>query len=356
MKLGLVGYGFGGRIFHAPFIQAADGVEIGGVVARSADKIAQIAVDLPGVPVFASLSDLIADGSFDVVTITTPPATHTPLTLEAIEAGLHVVCDKPFSMNLRDAAQMAGAAKQKGVLLNVFQNRRRDTDLVTLASLIDAGELGDIQRVHNRMDFDQIETLERGPDGGLLRDLGSHLVDQMLWLLGPVEFVDAQINHLEFSKGRTDADFVIHLRHVSGAHSYVSASRANHFDARELRVYGTKGAYVVNGTDVQARAAIDGKRPATSDNWGEEPQSAWGTLYYESGPRSIPSLRSDYSDYYTEFAKAVRDGTDGPVPARQSLRTVEVLDAARIAAASGQIVQLDSTLQQTDTPVDWRLL
>ena len=141
MKLGLVGYGFGGRIFHAPFIQAADGVEIGGVVARSADKIAQIAVDFPGVPVFASLSDLIADGSFDVVTITTPPATHTPLTLEAIEAGLHVVCDKPFSMNLRDAAQMAGAAKQKGVLLNVFQNRRRDTDLVTLASLIDAGEL-----------------------------------------------------------------------------------------------------------------------------------------------------------------------------------------------------------------------
>ena len=356
MKLGLVGYGFGGRIFHAPFIQAADGVEIGGVVARSADKIAQISVDLPGVPVFASLTEMIADGSFDAVTITTPPATHMPLALEAIQAGLHVVCDKPFAMNLRDASQMAEAAVQKGVLLNVFQNRRRDTDLVTLASLIDAGTLGTVQRVDNRMDFDQIETLERGPEGGLLRDLGSHLVDQMLWLLGPVESVDAQVNHLDFDEGRTDADFVIHLRHVSGAHSYVSASKANHLDARELRVYGTKGAYVVNGTDVQAREAIEGKRPATSDIWGEEPKSAWGTLYGESGSRKIPSLRSNYSDYYTEFAKAVRDGTDGPVPARQSLRTVEVLDAARIAAASGQTVQLETTIQQTDTPVDWRLL
>ena len=356
MKLGLVGYGFGGRIFHAPFIQAADGVEIGGVVARSADKIAQISVDFPGVPVFASLTEMIADGSFDAVTITTPPATHMPLALEAIQAGLHVVCDKPFAMNLRDASQMAEAAVQKGVLLNVFQNRRRDTDLVTLASLIDAGTLGTVQRVDNRMDFDQIETLERGPEGGLLRDLGSHLVDQMLWLLGPVESVDAQVNHLDFDEGRTDADFVIHLRHVSGAHSYVSASKANHLDARELRVYGTKGAYVVNGTDVQAREAIEGKRPATSDIWGEEPKSAWGTLYGESGSRKIPSLRSNYSDYYTEFAKAVRDGTDGPVPARQSLRTVEVLDAARIAAASGQTVQLETTIQQTDTPVDWRLL
>ena len=357
MKLGLVGYGFGGRIFHRPFIEAAKGIEIGGVVARSPEKIVQLANDLPGVQVFASLTDMIASGGFDAVTITTPPSTHTRLTLEAIDAGLHVVCDKPIALSLRDAAQMVATASDKGVILNVFQNRRRDTDLVTLASLIAAGDLGDVQRIHNRMDFDQIETLERGPEGGLLRDLGSHVVDQMLWLVGPVVSVDAQVNYLDLPEGKTDSGFVIHLRHVSGAESYVSATKTNHLDAREIRVYGTKGAYLVHGTDVQARNVINGKLPVEGvDVWGEEPETAWGTLYQIGGARKIPSLRSNYSDFYTEFARALIEGSGGPVPARQSLRTAEILDAARRSADSGQTIHLNSIIQQTDTSVDWRTL
>jgi predicted dehydrogenase len=357
MKLGLVGYGFGGRIFHTPFIQAASGIELAGVVARSTDKIAQVVADLPGVPVFTNLAKMIDAGGCDAVTITTPPATHLPLALQAIDEGLHVICDKPFAPTLRAAAQLVAAANEKGVVLNVFQNRRRDTDIVTLAALIENGDLGQVQRIHNRMDFNQIQALERGPTGGLLRDIGSHLVDQMLWLLGPAVSFNAQVFTLDLPEGLTDSGFVIHLRHVNGAESFSSATKTNHLDAREIRVYGGKGAYVVQGSDVQAREAIAGKRPIDDPfNWGQESESAWGTLHVEDGVRRVPSLRSNYSDFYTEFAHAVAVGSSGPVPARQSLRTVEVLDAARLAASNGQTVLLNPIIQQTDTSVDWRTL
>ena len=124
MKLGLVGYGFGGRYFHAPFIQAAGGVEIAGIVARAPGTVEAALADLPGVPVHASLTDMIAAGGIDAVTITTPPATRVALVLEAIADGLHVVADKPFAFHAEDARRMARAAKARGVVLSVFQNRR----------------------------------------------------------------------------------------------------------------------------------------------------------------------------------------------------------------------------------------
>ena len=218
MKLGLVGYGLGGRVFHAPFIQAAEGVELVGVVARSPDKIAELARDLPGVAVYPSLSDMIAAGGIDMVTITTPPETHKPLVLEAIAAGLHVVCDKPFAPNLADSMEMVEAAKAKGVLLNVFHNRRWDTDFQTLKTVIDDGHLGKVQRAYNRMDLNEPDTVATGPGGGLLRDLGSHVLDQMLLLFGPAVAVDAQMNYIDLPAGRTDASFAVHIQHASGTH------------------------------------------------------------------------------------------------------------------------------------------
>ncbi|OUD08556.1 dehydrogenase [Marivivens niveibacter] len=342
MKLGLVGYGFGGRVFHEPFIDAADGVEVAAVVARSPDKIAQINERLPDVPVFASLTELIDAKIVDMVTITTPPETHKPLALEAINAGLHVICDKPFAPTLDDAREMAQAAKDNGVLLNVFHNRRWDTDFRTAKHLIDTGQLGDIWRVHNRMDFDDWVTLEVGPGGGLLRDLGSHVIDQMLFQFGPAAAVDAQVEYVDLPGGTTDASFVVHVRHKSGVHSYISASKINYFTEREIRVYGSKGCFVVNGTDVQAGAAINGKRPADDpENWGIEPKEAWGTLYTEGKAETVPSVQSRIYDLYTQFAHDAQTGGKGPVPIETAIHTVAVLDAARAAARTGKTVILE---------------
>lgn len=341
LRIGLVGYGTGGRHFHAPFMEAANGVELAGVVARAPATVAAVRTDFPDIPVHASLPEMIAAGGIDAVTVTTPPQTRRALVLEAIDAGLHVIADKPFAPDAEGARELDRAARARGVVLGVFHNRRWDSDMRTLAKLIGDGRLGEVWRVHSRMDFDDPATLEHGPSGGLLRDLGSHLVDQMLWLLGPVRTVDAQLDYVDMPEGRTDAGFTLTLRHENGTHSHVSASKLNHLNIREFRAYGDKGSYVSHGTDVQAQSIFAGKRPVRDlAGWGYEPESNWGVLRTAAGEERIPAEQGRYHEYYEAFAAAVRNGGPPPVTAADGVGTLAVLDAARRSAEEGISVRL----------------
>jgi predicted dehydrogenase len=340
MRLGLVGYGVGGRYFHAPFVVAAEGVELTGVVTRSPDRRAELAADLPGVPAYDSLGDLLAAG-VDAVTITTPPQTRRALVLEAVAAGVPTVADKPFAPDAAGGRELVAAAKGAGVPLNVFHNRRWDADIRTLAAVLAAGELGELWVVESRMDQDNAATLEVGPDAGLLRDLGSHLVDQMLWLLGPARSVYAELDHVGQAGNRTDCRFVVSLAHAGGARSRVSASKINHVEDRELRAYGSSGSYVAHGTDVQAQAVFAGRRPVDEgDRWGYEAPEHWGTLNTAAGSAPVPSAQGAYQDFYARFAAALRGEGDFPVPADEAVHTLEVLDAARVSAAENRVVEL----------------
>ncbi len=341
MRIGLVGYGTGGQHFHAPFIAAAEGVELAGVVARAPATVAKVKADLPGVPVYPSLAAMIAAGDIDAVTITTPPQTRRELVLEAIAAGLHVIADKPFAPSAAAARELADAARAKGVVLGVYHNRRFDSDLQTLRKVIADGRIGKVWRVHSRMEQDGAATLEAGPTGGLLRDLGSHVVDQMLFLLGPVTSVDAQLDIADLPEGPTDAGFTITLRHASGAHSHLSASKLNRIDAKEYRAYGDAGTYLSSSTDVQAEAIFAGRRPADDlAAWGYEPEANRGTLLTAAGAERIPAEQGRYHDYYEAFARAVRDGTPPPVTAEEAIATLAVLDAARLSAEEGRSIEL----------------
>jgi predicted dehydrogenase len=341
LRVGVVGYGTGGRHFHTPFVVAARNCKLSGIVARAPATVAAAKADWPDVPIYASLKEMIAAGSCDAVTITTPPQTRRELVLEAVHAGLHVIADKPFAPNAAGARELSEAAQANGVTLGVFQNRRLDSDIQTLAKLIKDNKLGRVWRIHSRMDFDDPATLEAGPTGGLLRDLGSHLVDQMLWLLGPVTSIDAQLDHVELVQGRTDASFTITLRHESGAHSHISASKLNHFNQRELRAYGEKGTYVSHSSDVQAQSIFAGKRPSHDlANWGFEPESNWGSLYTAEGAERVPSEQGRYHDYYEAFASAVSDRLPPPVTAEAGALVLSVLDAARQSAEQGRSIEL----------------
>ena len=354
MRLGLVGYGAGGRHFHAPFIAAAKGVELAGVVARAPATIARVTADLPGTPVFPSLTAMIAGGEVDAVTITTPPDTRRALVLEAIAAGLHVIADKPFAPTVAGARELDAAAKARGVVLGVFHNRRLDADMRTLARAIADGRLGRLWRIHSRMDLDEPGTLEAGPSGGLLRDLGSHLVDQMLWLLGPAVSVDAQLDMVERAEGPTDAGFTLTLRHASGVHSHLEASKLNRHAAKEYRAYGEAGSYISSATDVQARAIFAGRRPADDlAGWGYEPETNWGILTTAAGAERVPSEQGRYHDYYEAFARAVRDGAPPPVTAEAAAETIAVLDAARTSAAEGRSVALTAPYP-FQNPENWQ--
>lgn len=341
LRIGVVGYGTGGQHFHAPFIQAAEGCALAGVVARAQATQAKVRKDFPDQPVYASLTEMIDSGQVDAVTITTPPQTRRKLVLEAIEAGLHVIADKPFAPDASGARDLRDAAAQKGVTLGVYQNRRYDSDMQTLRKVIGDNRLGQIWRVHSRMDFDDPATLEAGPDGGLLRDLGSHLIDQMVYLLGPVITVDAQLDFVDLDQGRTDASFSLTLRHEGGSHSHISASKMNHFNQHEFRAYGDLGSYVSHSTDVQAQSIFAGQRPADDlSGWGYEPESHWGTLRTAEGAQKIPAEQGRYHDYYAAFARAVRDGTPPPVTAESGVQTLRILDAARQSARENRSITL----------------
>ena len=342
VRLGLVGYGVGGQYFHAPFIRAADGIELAGVVTRSSERRAALAVNEPGVPVYDSLADLLTAG-VDAVAVTTPPATRRELVLEALAGGVHVIADKPFAPDSATAHELAEAATRAGLLLTVFHNRRWDADVRTVKALLDSGTLGRITRFESRFDLDEPSTLDATPSGGLLRDLGSHIVDQALWLFGPAVSVTAELDWVTFPAGPVDAGFVVLLTHRSGVRSHISSTKLNHLAQRELRLYGEHGGFVSNGTDVSAKAIFAGKRPIDDPaHWGYEDESRWGYVATAEGRRPVPSARGAHQDYYTLFAAAVEGRGPLPVLLADAVNTVTVLDAARLSDASRQVV----TLQQ----------
>ncbi|WP_026928159.1 Gfo/Idh/MocA family protein [Granulicoccus phenolivorans] len=340
MRIGLVGYGLGGRIFHAPYIAAAEGVELVGVVTGSPVRRKQLAEDFPGMAVYDSLTDLL-DAGVDAVTITTPPQTRRALVLEALARGVAVVADKPFAPNAAEGQELVDAAEAARVPLAVFHNRRWDTDLRTLRDVLDGGELGSVRRVESRFDLDSPETIDPGPNGGVLRDLGAHLADQLLWLLGPVTQVYAALDWIEMPEGRTDTGFTVTMRHLAGPVSTMVAGKANHARGRELRVYAEAGSYRSTMGDVQTEAILAGRRPVLEgDRWGYADEAEWGTLSTAGGVDRVPSSRGAYQDFYSEFARAVAGEGDLPVTGAEAVRTLRVLDAAQLSDSTGQAVPI----------------
>jgi predicted dehydrogenase len=340
MRIGVVGYGTGGRNFHTPYIEAADGIELAGVVARSPERLAQVREDWPNVEVHPTLDALLASG-VDAVTITTPPTTRRELVLQALAAGVHVVADKPLAPSASDARELADAAEKSSRMLSVYHNRRWDADIRTLSAVITSGRLGEVWRLHSRFDADDPATLEGGPGGGLLRDIGSHLVDQALWLLGPAQAVTAHLTWADTDLGLTDGGFLAVVRHTSGAVSVLESTKNNHLQCRELRAYGAAGSYRALGSDVQATAIFAGRRPAADpEAWGYEPRAHWGVLATAEGEIAVPSEQGRYFDFYTQFAAAARSEAEQPVPIHEGIRTLEVIDAARLSAERGATIEL----------------
>ena len=267
------------------------------MVTRSPERRTELAADFPDVPAYDSLTDLLAgrgrrgdhhdpapDPSSNWCWRPSPRACRRSRTSRS----------HPTS---RAAVSSSRRRKTQGVALNVFHNRRWDADIRTLAALLKSGELGELWGVESRMDQENAATLEIGPDAGLLRDLGSHLVDQVLWLLGPAQTVYAELDHIEPEGGRTDCRFTVSITHVDGVRSRVSASKVNHIEDRELRAYGSAGSYVAHSTDVQAQAVFAGRRPLDDgDAWGYEAPERWGTLHTAAGSAKVPSEQGAYQD------------------------------------------------------------
>jgi len=338
VRFGLVGYGFGGRYFHAPLLAAAPECAFLGVVTSSPERRELLAREHPGTAAFGSLQELAHAGA-EAVAISTPADTHSELTDAALDLGLAVVCDKPFALDAAAARASVERAERLGLALASYQNRRWDSDFRTVRSLVDGGELGTVTRFESR--FERF-TPEPGPapsGGGTLLDFGAHLVDQALVLLGPVASVYAE---WRVRDNDLDDDVFVALTHVSGARSHLAGSWSEGAPGDRFRVTGAGGSYVVGGPmDGQEAALVAGQTPVTlGAGWGAEPPERWGRVQRGDVAERVPTLPGAWQTFYPAFAAAVRGTGPSPVDPRDVVATMTVLDAARRSATEGEVVRL----------------
>jgi scyllo-inositol 2-dehydrogenase (NADP+) len=350
LRVGLIGYGLAGSVFHAPLIATTDGLTLDTVVTANPQRHDQARAEHPDVRVTATPGELLDRAAeLDLVVIASPNKTHVPLATAALKAGLPVVVDKPVAGTAAEARELAALAEERGLLLSVFQNRRWDNDFLTLRKLITEGELGDVWRFESRFERwrPQLkggwrESGDPAEIGGLLYDLGSHVVDQALVLFGPVTTVYAE-SDLRRPGAETDDDTFIALTHAGGVRSHLYASATTAQLGPRFRVLGSRAGYVKYGLDPQEAALRDGARPGPG--WGTEPEALWGRVGSGESPvtgggRVEPTLPGDYPAYYAAVAKALLNGGPNPVTAHEAAAALDVLEAARRSARDGVAVTL----------------
>jgi predicted dehydrogenase len=349
LRVAIIGYGLAGRVFHGPLIAATPDLTVATVVTANPARQAEAARDHPEAKVVATAAELWKQPDHELVVVATPNAAHGQLAHEAIDRGVSVVVDKPLAVTAADAEAVVCHAQSARVSLTVFQNRRWDSDQLTLERLLAEDRLGTVLRYESRFerwrpDPEPGAWRASAPEegGGQLLDLGSHLVDQALVRFGPVTHVYGEVAAVR--GGPADDDDFFALRHASGVVSHLHASAIAAAPGPRLRVLGTKAAFVVQDLDSQEDALRAGRRPDAVPSWGTEPESRWGRLVKGEDSEAVPSERGDWPRFYALVAESLRNGAPPPVDPWDAVRTLRVIEAARRSAATRSIVALsDST-------------
>jgi predicted dehydrogenase len=346
IRVALLGYGLAGAVFHAPLIASVDGLELSAIVTRDLERRARAERDFPDVQLLDSADEVWArPGDFELVVVAAPNRVHVPLARAAIEAGIAVVVDKPLAAGASEARELVDAARMHHVLLTVFQNRRWDGDFLTVSRLVGEQALGRVFRFESRFERWRPQ-LSRGwrelaaPEeaGGLLFDLGSHLVDQALALFGPARRVYAELD-VRRPGATVDDDSFVAVTHGSGVRSHLWMSSVAAQPGPRLRVLGDRAAYVKYGLDLQEEALHEGLRPGRP-GWGEEPEERWGLLGAGDRLERVRTEPGAYQRFYEGVAAALREGAPPPVEPEEAVSALEVLDAARLSAGEGRVVDL----------------
>ena len=351
VRVGLIGYGLGGEVFHAPLIDANADMRLVTIVTSDPERQSRAGARYPSTRVVDSVERLwdTAD-DHDLVIVCTPNVGHVPLGMAALQAGLSVVVDKPLAATAADGRALANLAAERGLLITVFHNRRWDGDFLTLRGLLERDELGPVVRFESRFERWRPEPgcgawRERGaPEeaGGLLFDLGSHLVDQALQLFGRPTRVYAEVDRRRRGV-EIDDDVFIGLTHPAGVRAHLWATATAAISGPRFRVLGLRGAFEKSWLDPQEDALAGGAAPG-APGWGTEPQGRWGRLSIgEQGERSIPTEAGDYPAYYRGVVDALRTGAAPPVDVRESIEGLEILEAARESSRTGAVVILPET-------------
>ena len=342
LRVAIAGYGLAGRSFHAPLVAATPGLSVSAVLTGSSERAAAVGAEHPGARVVGSLEELWGD--IDLLVVATPNHAHVPLAAAAIDHGVAVVVDKPLALDARSAARLWARATEAAVPLSVFHNRRWDSDLLTLRRLLAAGALGRVLRLESRFERwrpdapPEIWRAQAAAEGGgLLLDLGTHLVDQAVLLFGPVVSVYAELAAVRPGHLGEDDAFLA-LTHAGGVVSHLRVSAVTAAPGPRMRVLGTGGAFLVDRLDSQEDALRAGRRPGDGPAWGAEPESAWGRLVRGDQTEPVPAEPGDWPAFYRQMEACLRGQGPVPVDPGDAVAVLAVLEAARASAESGAVV------------------
>ncbi len=347
IRVGLVGFGMAGRVFHGPLVSSVAGLELAAVTERSSNQAAE---RYPGITTYRSLDEMLAASSLDLFVVATPSGSHFEVAGRILRAGKHVVVDKPVAVASAEVAELIGIAEENHVLLAPFQNRRWDSDFLTVQRLLLEGPLGRL--VHFESRFDRWRPLaptnrlwkEDPANGGVLLDLGTHIADQALALFGKPEALSADLL-CEREWARANDGFEIRLRYP-GFHVVLGANSLSLPAGPRFHLRGSSGNYWKYGLDPQ-EAALNRITRIQDPAWGHEPQSDWGTLRVDIGggtvTRPVEPVPGDYRLYYAALRDALLGKSSLPVAPVEAWRTARLLEWAVESSESRREILCDWT-------------
>ncbi|WP_207514262.1 oxidoreductase [Longitalea luteola] len=332
INVGLVGFGISAKVFHAPFITTNNNYRLVSVVERHK---AESREKFPSVQVVRSIEELLNNDSIDLVVITTPNETHFPYAKAALEAGKHVVLEKPVTNTSAEAKQLLEIAQQSGKVLSVYQNRRYVSDFITIREVLDKNLLGAVHTFEGHYDRYRAEARPQAwrehelPGSGILFDLGPHLIDQVLYLFGMPNTIAADIR-LQRPHAKVDDYFDLRLDY-GFLKVILQAGMLVREPGPRYLIHGTKGSFVKSGEDPQ-EALLRAGAPPVGDDWGKENEAIYGILHTEADGKQIreryPSHKGDYALYYKNLYETIA----GNKPVRERIEhgynTIRLIELA----------------------------
>jgi predicted dehydrogenase len=359
IRTAVLGYGFAGRIFHSPFVHVVPGLELTAIVQRHGDNAA---ADYPSTRILRSVEEAFADPAIDLMVVATPNDSHVEMATRALEAGKHVVIDKPIAASSAEVLELMALAKRRGKVLAPFHNRRFDGDFLTVRKLVAEGTLGRIAVVNSH--FDRFRPFQRqntwkeagGGANGLLFDLGPHLLDQALALFGVPASITASVRQERDVTAIEDAfDIVLDFAPEGAARGIRYECHATMLaadPAPRFRVNGTLGSYVKFGLDPQEAALLGGARPEEMGSpapWLPDAEAGWGTLTVATQATEpiklerskLASEVGDYRTFYANVRDAIRGEASLVVSPEDGYRTIQLLELALQSSGQGRTLPVD---------------
>lgn len=342
VRVGLIGFGFVSKTFHVPLLKATDGYQI---TAVSSSHPGDVKLVLPDADVVADPKELTSHPDVDLVVIASPNETHAPLARAAMHAEKNVVVDKPFTITVKEARQLAAMARKSGLTLSVFQNRRWDSDFLTIEDAIRRDILGRIVLFESRIDRYRAEVKKRwrevpGPGAGLLYDLGPHLIDQTLLLFGIPDTVQATLAK-QRTGAQTDDFFQLVLRYGETTAILQCGSLVSGGAAR-FSVHGEQASIVKLNPDIQEDQLRTGIKPGSAE-WGRDPDAAMLYQGATGGTQTVPASRGDQRRYYVALREALLGRAPNPITPEQGATVMAVIEAAMRSHAEGRRVEPELT-------------